>query len=108
MMMYKAVQTCMSQLSPCRSLARASYSSQKKINLKNASSKNWLLRKMKDKYGKQARIDDYRCRSAYKLLQINERYKILQPGMRVVDCGAAPGSWSQVASRLVNSTGMSA
>lgn len=62
---------------------------------------------MKDKYGKQARVDNYRCRSAYKLLQINEKYKILHPGMRVLDCGAAPGAWSQVAAKLVNSTGRS-
>ena len=96
----------LSQLNTQCSSKRA-YSIHKKINLKDPSSKNWLLRQAKDKYNKQARVDNYRCRSAYKLLQINEKHNILQPGMRVVDCGAAPGSWSQAAAKLVNSTGRS-
>lgn len=88
-------------------ILNALYGTSRKLNLKGQSSKTWLLRQMKDKYGKQARIDNYRCRSAYKLLQINEKFGILKPGMRVLDCGASPGSWSQVASKLVNSQGLS-
>lgn len=67
-------------------------------NLKNKSksSQDWLTRQLNDQYVKKSRFESYRCRSAFKLLQIDERYKILKPGMVVVDCGAAPGSWTQV------------
>lgn len=88
----------------CRS--RSFASSRQPINLKKTSSRQWLLRQMNDKFVKLAKIDDWRCRSAYKLLEINEKYAILKHGMRVLDCGAAPGSWSQVAAKLVNSTGI--
>lgn len=60
---------------------------------------------MNDKYVKQARYEHYRCRSAFKLIQIHEKFNILEPGMGVLDCGAAPGSWSQVAAKLVKSGG---
>lgn len=83
------------------------YSKSAKINLKNKSSRQWLLRQMNDKYVKLARIENWRCRSAFKLLEIQEKYEILKPGMRVIDCGAAPGSWSQVAAKFVQSTGTS-
>jgi 23S rRNA (uridine2552-2'-O)-methyltransferase len=46
-----------------------------------------------------------RCRSAFKLIEIDDRFNLLSPGHRVVDCGAAPGSWTQVASHRVNATG---
>lgn len=64
------------------------------------------MRQMNDKYVQLARYEHYRCRSAFKLLQIDEKYGILNAGMTVLDCGAAPGSWSQVAAKLVNSTGV--
>lgn len=67
------------------------------------SSNIWLERQRKDIYVKQAGKENYRCRSAYKLLQIDERFHILKPGYVVVDCGAAPGSWCQVAAQKVNS-----
>lgn len=86
-------------------LPRLNYSSYKKINLQKASSRQWLIRQMNDKYVKLARYEHYRCRSVFKLIQIDEKHALLQPGMVVLDCGAAPGSWSQVASKLVNSTG---
>lgn len=54
-----------------------------------------------DPYQRAARAEGYRARSAYKLMQINQRFKILRPGMMVLDLGAAPGGWSQVAARLV-------
>lgn len=67
-------------------------------NLKNKSksSQDWLTRQLNDQYVKKSRFESYRCRSAFKLLEIHERFKILKPGMVVVDCGAAPGSWTQV------------
>ena len=50
--------------------------------------------------------DGYRCRSAYKLLQIQEKYNLLEPGLTLMECGCAPGSWSQVAAKLINSEGL--
>ena len=72
---------------------------------KKHSSQLWLTRQLQDPYVEKARQEKYRCRSAFKLLEINDRFKIFQPGMTVVDCGAAPGSWTQVAVKLVNSDG---
>lgn len=60
---------------------------------------------MHDHYVHSAQKDGYRARAAYKLLEINERDKLLTPGAVVVDLGAAPGSWSQVAAKLVGSSG---
>ncbi|XP_012524510.1 rRNA methyltransferase 2, mitochondrial [Monomorium pharaonis] len=76
-------------------------------NLKNKkhSSQLWLARQLRDPYVEMAKQENYRCRSAFKLLEINERYKILSPGLTVIDCGAAPGSWTQVATNLTNSHG---
>ncbi|KAM7539662.1 hypothetical protein Aperf_G00000032827 [Anoplocephala perfoliata] len=70
---------------------------------KGGSSGRWLERQNRDPYVRNARIQSYRCRSAFKLLQINEMVgssKLIQPGMVVLDCGAAPGSWTQVALQL--------
>ncbi|GFR91352.1 ribosomal RNA large subunit methyltransferase E [Elysia marginata] len=69
------------------------------------SSNEWLRRQRKDLYVKQAGKENYRCRSAFKLKQINDRFKILKPGHVVIDCGAAPGSWCQVAAQEVNADG---
>jgi 23S rRNA (uridine2552-2'-O)-methyltransferase len=71
---------------------------------KSKSSRRWLDRQHSDYYTQLAKKTGYRSRSAYKLLEIQERDKILFKGMRVVDLGAAPGGWSQV---LVNSIGQS-
>lgn len=65
----------------------------------------WLTRHLKDPFVKAAKVESYRCRSAFKLLEVNEKHRILQPGFRVLDCGAAPGAWSQVAVRKVNAAG---
>ncbi|XP_040295729.1 rRNA methyltransferase 2, mitochondrial [Bufo bufo] len=65
----------------------------------------WLTRQQRDPYVKAAHAQHYRCRSAFKLLEIDKEHKILQPGNRVVDCGAAPGAWSQVLVDKVNSLG---
>lgn len=68
---------------------------------RSKSSKQWLQRQHNDDYVKRAVREGYRSRSAYKLLEINQRDKILRKGMTVVDLGAAPGGWSQVAVELV-------
>jgi len=69
------------------------------------SSKAWLHRHVSDAYVRQARAAGYRSRAAYKLLEIDQRDKLLRPGMRVLDLGAAPGGWSQVAARKVGPRG---
>uniref|UniRef100_A0A1B6CF18 rRNA methyltransferase 2, mitochondrial n=2 Tax=Clastoptera arizonana TaxID=38151 RepID=A0A1B6CF18_9HEMI len=79
-----------------------------KINPKNAkggSSNNWLRRHLNDPYVELAKNKNYRCRSAFKLLEIDSKLKLFQPGQCVVDCGAAPGSWSQVAVSKTNANG---
>src|ERR1700755_3695140 len=65
------------------------------------SSKLWLERQLNDPYVAQAKRDGYRSRAAYKLLEIDDKYQVLKPGMTVVDLGAAPGGWSQIAARRV-------
>ncbi|MCF1184187.1 23S rRNA (uridine(2552)-2'-O)-methyltransferase RlmE [Marichromatium gracile] len=72
---------------------------------RSKSSRRWLDRHVGDPFVKQAQQDGYRSRAAYKLLELQERDRLLAPGMRVVDLGAAPGSWSQVAARLVGKQG---
>ncbi len=69
------------------------------------TSKAWMKEHVNDFFVKQAKKEGYRSRAAYKLLEIDERDRILKPGLVVVDLGAAPGSWSQVASRKVGDTG---
>ncbi|XP_053999010.1 rRNA methyltransferase 2, mitochondrial [Hylaeus anthracinus] len=69
---------------------------------KKHSSQLWLTRQLQDPYVEKAKQLNYRCRSAFKLLEINDRFKILKPGQVVIDCGAAPGSWTQVAVNLTN------
>ncbi|WP_410521330.1 SAM-dependent methyltransferase [Candidatus Tisiphia endosymbiont of Myopa tessellatipennis] len=65
------------------------------------SSKKWLTRQLNDPYVSKAKLDGYRSRSAYKLLEIHEKFNLLKPGMKLVDLGAAPGGWSQVASKII-------
>jgi len=65
------------------------------------SSNAWLQEHVNDHYVHQAQKDGYRARAAYKLLEINEKDRLIKPGMWVADLGAAPGSWSQVAAQLV-------
>jgi len=68
---------------------------------KNKISKNWINKQRGDIYVRQSKVDGYRARSAYKLIEINEKFKIFKGGMRVLDIGAAPGSWSQYVSKIV-------
>jgi len=65
------------------------------------SSKLWLERQLNDPYVAQARRDGLRSRAAYKLIEIDDKYHLLKPGITVVDLGAAPGGWSQIAARRV-------
>ncbi len=70
---------------------------------RSASSQRWLERQLNDPFVAAARHEGYRSRAAYKLADIDERYRFLKPGARVVDLGAAPGGWSQVAAQRVRS-----
>ncbi len=70
---------------------------------KNKISKNWVNKQRRDTYVRQSKVDGYRARSAYKLIEIDEKFKIFKGGMTVIDIGAAPGSWSQYASKVVKS-----
>ncbi|KPI93033.1 Putative ribosomal RNA methyltransferase CG11447 [Papilio xuthus] len=69
------------------------------------SSQQWLSRQKADPYVEKAKIYNYRCRSAFKLLEMNEKTNILTPGLTVIDLGASPGSWTQVAVQKTNSDG---
>ncbi len=69
------------------------------------SSKRWLREHFSDAYVRSSRERGYRSRASYKLLELNAKDRLLRPGMRVVDLGAAPGGWSQVASELVGHRG---
>ena len=68
---------------------------------KNKISKNWVNKQRRDFYVRQSKVDGYRARSVYKLIEINEKFKIFKGGMSVIDIGAAPGSWSQYAAKVV-------
>ena len=68
---------------------------------KNKISKNWVNKQRRDAYVRQSKVDGYRARSAYKLIEIDEKFKIFKGGLTVIDIGAAPGSWSQYASKVV-------
>ena len=67
---------------------------------KNKISKNWVNKQRRDTYVKQSKVDGYRARSAYKLIEIDDKFKIFKGGITVIDIGAAPGSWSQYAEKV--------
>lgn len=73
---------------------------------KNRTSKAWMHEHVNDPYVKRAQVEGMRSRAAYKLQQLAGRDKLLKPGMTVLDLGAAPGGWSQVASRVVGPEGL--
>ena len=72
---------------------------------RSKSSGQWLQEHVNDPYVKQAQRDGYRSRSSYKLIQLNEKDRLIRPGMLIVDLGSAPGGWSQVATRLTGEQG---
>lgn len=72
---------------------------------RSKSSSRWLQEHVSDPYVKRAQKEGYRARSSYKLLELDEKDRLLRPGMRVVDLGSTPGGWSQVAARRVGEKG---
>src|SRR5260370_22333262 len=91
-------------------MARGSGSRHLAVRVKTArrakpSSTEWLQRQLNDPYVAEARRLGYRSRAAFKLLQLNERFRLLATGHHVVDLGCAPGGWSQVAAQLVGAQG---
>ena len=70
---------------------------------KNKISKNWVNKQRRDTYVRQSKVDGYRARSAYKIKEIDEKFRIFKGGMSVIDIGAAPGSWSQYVTKVVRS-----
>ena len=72
---------------------------------RSKSSSTWLQRHVSDPFVKKAQLEGYRSRSAYKLIELNEKDRLIRPGMRIMDLGSAPGGWSQVAGKLVGSKG---
>ena len=70
-----------------------------------SSSGNWLTRQAKDIYVRKAKVEGYRARSAYKLQEINRKFRLMTPGSAVAECGSAPGAWTQIAAAACNSQG---
>jgi 23S rRNA (uridine2552-2'-O)-methyltransferase len=77
----------------------------RRIMPRSKSSSSWLQRHVSDPFVKQAQREGYRSRSAYKLTELNEKDRLIRPGMRIMDLGSAPGGWSQVAGKLVGAKG---
>tara|TARA_B100001123_G_scaffold296510_1_gene330757 strand:- start:464 stop:1075 length:612 start_codon:yes stop_codon:yes gene_type:complete len=71
---------------------------------KNKISKNWIKKQKRDIFVRQAKVEGYRSRAVYKLIEINKKFKILKNGISLIDLGAAPGSWSQYVSRNFKNT----
>lgn len=72
---------------------------------RSKTSKSWMMEHVNDPYVQRAKAEGYRARAAFKLIEMDEKDKLFKPGMVVVDLGAAPGSWSQVASAKVGASG---
>src|SRR5580693_5457208 len=72
---------------------------------RTTSSRAWLERQINDPYVARAKREGFRSRAAYKLAEIDDKFRLLKPGARVVDLGAAPGGWSEVAARRVGQSG---
>ncbi|MFQ3208035.1 23S rRNA (uridine(2552)-2'-O)-methyltransferase RlmE [Alteromonas sp.] len=72
---------------------------------RSKTSKQWMDEHVNDPYVKKAKIDGYRSRASYKIIEINEKDKIIRPGNIVMDLGSAPGGWSQVVAKLVGESG---
>ncbi|MBJ7537040.1 23S rRNA (uridine(2552)-2'-O)-methyltransferase RlmE [Marinomonas transparens] len=72
---------------------------------RSKSSNSWMKEHFDDQYVKKSQQDGYRSRASYKLLELNDKDKLFKPAMRVVDLGAAPGGWSQVAAKMIGDKG---
>jgi len=83
--------------------SRALHARGKKKHGLKESSRRWLERHLNDPYVHRAKAEGYRSRAAYKLIEVDDRHHLLKPGMRVIDLGAAPGGWCQVAAARVHS-----
>jgi len=77
----------------------------KTAHKRTLSSQKWLERQLNDPYVARAKREGYRSRAAFKLIEIDEKYHILKPGQRIIDLGAAPGGWSQIAAKKVGPKG---
>ncbi len=77
----------------------------KKARGKTVAQVRWLERQLNDPYVKRAKLEGYRGRAAFKILELDDKYRFLIPGARVVDLGCAPGGWSQVAAKRINALG---
>ena len=73
---------------------------------RSKSSKKWLKEHFDDEYVRRAQAEGFRSRSVYKLMEVQQRHRLLRPGMRVIELGAAPGGWSQYAMSLIGARGM--
>ena len=77
----------------------------KKARGKTLAQLRWLERQLNDPYVKRAKAEGYRGRAAFKIIELDDKYRFLQPGVRVVDLGCAPGGWCQVAVNRANALG---
>jgi 23S rRNA (uridine2552-2'-O)-methyltransferase len=73
---------------------------------KRRGTRNWMAEHVRDPYVRKAQVDGYRSRATYKLLELDDKHRLLRSGMTVVDLGAAPGGWSQLAASRVGASGM--
>jgi len=76
------------------------------LDKSKGESQRWMQRHIKDEYVRRSNTEDFRARSAYKLLDVQKKHKLLREGMVVVECGAAPGAWTQVATNAVGPAGL--
>ena len=87
---------------------RGKFTEVKTAKRRKTSSTNWLKRQLNDPFVARAKLDGYKSRAAYKLIEINDKFQILKQNANVVDLGAAPGGWSQVAAKIIKSNVVSA
>ncbi|XP_034293767.1 rRNA methyltransferase 2, mitochondrial isoform X1 [Pantherophis guttatus] len=81
------------------------HTTEQHLKSKTGAEHRWLERHFRDPFVKRAKKRNYRCRSAFKLLEIDDKHHLFRPGLHVLDCGTAPGAWAQVAVERVNATG---
>ena len=93
-------------LPPARGFSTSEFNVSRKNNIRKKQARAWMDRHVNDQYVKKAKIQSYRSRAAFKLMEIDDKHKLLRSGMKAIDVGAAPGGWSQVlADRLDSKQG---